>query len=218
MANLFPKWSNRLPLHVIALGAIGATALVAGIWYYFTPKYTRVGYQPTQPVPFSHKIHVSQLGMDCRYCHSHVEQGAFANIPNTQTCMNCHTQILATNPDLQTVRDSWKNGRSIAWVQLHRVPDYAYFNHSAHVNRGVSCVSCHGHVNQMDVVWHNKPLSMAWCLDCHRAPENHLRPLSEITHLDWKPEDIGRHQHELGLELKRKWNVTPPVTCGGCHR
>lgn len=218
MANLFPKWSNRLPLHLVAGVALFATAATAGVTYYFTPKYTRMGYMPTQPVPFSHNIHVTQLGMDCRYCHSYVELSQHSNVPNTQTCMNCHTQIKANSPKLQVVRDSWKTGEPISWVRIHRVPDYAYFNHSAHVNRGVSCVSCHGKVNHMEVVYQDQPQSMSWCLDCHRAPENHLRPIAEVTHLDWKPEDIGRTQRELGLELKQKWNVNPPVTCGGCHR
>ncbi|MBV9656787.1 MAG: cytochrome c3 family protein [Verrucomicrobia bacterium] len=218
MANLFPKWSNWLPLHVIVGGGLVATAATAAVTYYFTPKWTRMGYMPTQPVPFSHKIHVSQLGMDCRYCHSYVEVSEHSNVPSTQTCMNCHTQIKANSPRLAPVRESWKSGEPIAWIRIHRVPDYAYFNHSAHVNRGVSCVSCHGHINQMDVVWQDQPQSMSWCLDCHRAPENALRPVAEVTHLDWKPEDIGRTQRELGLELKAKWNVNPPVTCGGCHR
>lgn len=218
MPNQFPKWSNRLPLHIVLLAMLAGLAVTAGVWYYFTPKYTRVGYMPTQPVPFSHKIHVDQLGMNCIYCHSHVEQSEHSNVPNTQTCMNCHQQIQAQNPKLQPVRDSWASGKPIEWKRIHRVPDYAYFNHSAHVNRGVSCVACHGQINKMDVVYHAKPLSMSWCLECHRAPENFLRPVAEVTHLDWKPEDIGRTQRELGLELKKKWDVNPPVTCGGCHR
>lgn len=218
MANLFPKWTNRLPLRAVIAASLVGTALTVGVWYYFTPKYTRVGYMPTQPVPFSHRLHVQQVGMDCRYCHSFVEQAAHSNVPTTQTCMNCHSVIKANSPKLQAVRDSWKTGQPIPWVRIHRVPDYAYFNHSAHVNRGVSCVSCHGKVNEMAVVWHDQPQSMSWCLDCHRNPENHLRPLTEITHLDWKPEDMGTTQRELGAKLVKEWNVHPPVTCGGCHR
>ena len=225
MANLFPKWSNRMPLQVIVAAGIVGTALTAGVTYYFTPKYTRVGYMPTQPVPFSHVLHVKQVGMDCRYCHSYVELSQHSNVPTTQTCMNCHTQIKANSPKLAAVRESWQTGRPIPWVRIHRVPDYAYFNHSAHVNRGVSCVSCHGKVNEMAVVWQDQSQSMSWCLDCHRNPENHLRPLTEITHLDWKPEDLGKRpdgtfwtQRELGAKLVKEWNVHPPVTCGGCHR
>ena len=218
MANLFPKSWNWLAPQVIVCGGLVATALVCGVWYYCTPKYTRVGYQPTQPVVFPHSIHVQQLGMDCRYCHSYVELSEHSNIPTTQTCMNCHTAIKTTDPRLQPVRDSWATGKPIEWVRIHRLPDYAYFNHSAHVNRGVSCVSCHGQINRMDVVYQDQPQGMAWCLECHRAPENKLRPLAEITHLDWKPEDMGTTQEKLGLELKAKWKVNPPVTCAGCHR
>ena len=226
MANLFPKWSNTLAPKVIFCAGLTGTALFFGVWQYFTPKYTRVGYMPTQPVAFQHSIHVQQLGMDCRYCHSYVEVSSHSNVPTTQTCMNCHTAIKANSPKLQPVRDSWASGKPIEWVRIHRVPDYAYFNHSAHVNRGVSCVSCHGQINQMQVVWEDKPLSMGWCLTCHRAPENYLRPVAEITHLDWKPSDLGNNpatgqpwtQQQIGLKLKEDWKVKPPVTCNACHR
>ena len=225
MANLFPKWTNLLAPKAIFAGGLVGTALVFGIWYYCTPKYTRVGYMPTQPAPFQHSIHVKQLGMDCRYCHSFVEVSEHSNVPTTQTCMNCHTAIKSASPRLQPVRDSWASGKPIEWVRVHRAPDYAYFNHSAHVNRGVSCVSCHGKINEMEVVWQDQPQGMAWCLTCHRAPENALRPVAQVTNLDWKPEDLGKKadgtfytQRELGLELKAKWKVNPPVTCNGCHR
>jgi hypothetical protein len=218
MANLFPRWTNTLAPKIIFCAGLAATALMGGVWYYCTPKYTRVGYQPVQPVAFQHSIHVQQLGMDCRYCHSFVEVSDHSNVPSTQTCMNCHTAIKSASPKLQPVRDSWTSGQPIQWVRIHKVPDYAYFNHSAHVNRGVSCVSCHGQINQMDVVAQDQPQGMAWCLECHRAPEKKLRPLSEITHLDWKPEDIGTTQEKLGMELKEKWKINPPVTCAGCHR
>lgn len=226
MANLFPRSSNLLAPKVIFCGGLVATFLTCAIWYYFTGKYTRVGYMPTQPVPFQHTIHVQQLGLDCRYCHSYVEVSSHSNVPNTQTCMNCHTQIKAYSPKLQPVRDSWASGKPVEWTRIHRLPDYAYFNHSAHVNRGVSCVSCHGQINQMDVVWEEKPLGMAWCLECHRAPENFLRPVAEVTHLDWKPADLGTNaktgqpftQLDIGTQLKADWHVNPPVTCAGCHR
>ena len=120
MANLFPKWSNRMPLQVIVAAGLVGTALTAGVTYYFTPKYTRVGYMPTQPVPFSHVLHVKQVGMDCRYCHSYVEQAAHSNVPTTQTCMNCHTQIKPNSPKLAAVRDSWQTGRPIPWVRIHK--------------------------------------------------------------------------------------------------
>ena len=217
MANIFPRWSNLLPIKLAICAAFVGAALVAGIGYYFTPKYTRVGYMPVQPVPFSHKIHVGQLGLDCRYCHSFVEVAAHSNVPNTQTCMNCHSQVQKENPKLQQVRASWETGKPIEWVQIHKTPDYVFFNHAVHVNRGVSCYSCHGPINEMEVVYHREPLSMAWCLDCHRQPENHLRPPEEVFNLKWEP-PVGTTQRQIGLELKEKWNVNPPENCAGCHR
>ncbi len=193
-------------------------ALPIGVTYYFTPKYTRTEYQPVQPVPFSHEIHASQLGMDCRYCHSFVDVAAHSNVPTTQTCMNCHSQVQAENPKLQPLRDSWASGKPIEWKQIHKTPDFVMFNHSVHVNRGVSCVECHGQVNHMDVVYHAKPHSMSWCLDCHRNPENALRPPKEVFNLDWKP-PAGQKQKDIGLKFKHDWNVKPPDTnCSGCHR
>ena len=226
MANIFPRWSNTLAPKAIFFGGLVGTVAVLGIWYYFTPKYTRVGYMPTQPVPFQHSIHVQQLGMDCRYCHSYVEISSHSNVPTTQVCMNCHGAIQTQNPKLQPVRDSWQTGKPIEWVRIHRVPDYAYYNHAAHVNRGISCVSCHGKINQMEVVWEDQSLGMAFCLNCHRNPEQFLRPLSEITHLDWKPEDMGINpetkrpytQLEIGTKLKHDWNIQPKQTCATCHR
>ncbi len=156
MANIFPKWTNKLPIQILVGGSVVFVSLIAGMTYYFTPKYTRVGYQPVQPVNFSHSIHADQLGLDCRYCHSQVENGAHSNLPTTQTCMNCHGTIKATSPLLAPVRDSYKSGQPIAWVRIHEAPDYVYFNHSAHVNRGISCVECHGKINEMPVVWHHR--------------------------------------------------------------
>lgn len=217
MANFFPRWSNYLALKLIVIAAVLGTTVVAGVSYYFTPKYTRVGYMPIQPVPFSHDIHVKQLGMDCRYCHSFVEVSAHSNIPTTQTCMNCHQQVQKDSPKLAAVRQSWETGAPIPWVQIHKTPDYVYFNHAAHVNRGVSCYSCHGPVHEMQVVYHHQPHSMGWCLDCHRAPENHLRPPEQVFNLDWAPPE-GTTQKEIGLKFKHEWNVNPPENCAGCHR
>ena len=217
MSAIFPKWTNWLPLALGVGAALIGGAVTAGVTIYLTPKYYRVGYQPVQPVPFSHAIHVTQLGMDCRYCHSYVEVSSHSNIPTTQTCMNCHTQVQSNNPKLAVVRESWQNGTPVSWVKIHQIPDFAYFNHSVHVNRGISCVSCHGQVNHMDVVYQKEPLSMGWCLSCHRHPENNLRPVSQIFNLDWKPGN-GESQEQTGLELKQQWNINPPQTCAGCHR
>jgi hypothetical protein len=131
--------------------------------------------------------------------------------------MNCHSKVQSTNPKLQAVFDSWKTGKPVEWVQIHKTPDFAYFNHSVHVNRGISCVSCHGQINHMSVVYHHEPQSMSWCLDCHRAPENHLRPPEQVFNLDWTP-PAGHTQQEIGMELKNKWHVNPPENCAGCHR
>ncbi len=243
MANYFPRWTNRLPLKVlVCLGVLGS-ALVAGVWYYFTPAYTRVGYEPVQPVPFSHEIHAAQLGMDCRYCHSFVEVAAHSNVPSTQTCMNCHSQVQKESPKLVAVRESWATGKPIEWLQIHKTPGFAYFNHSVHINRGVSCFSCHGQVNHMPVVFHAKPFSMSFCLDCHRNPETGLRPRADVFNLDWRPDDLNvplfvakygkppgmeqkdfasdakLTQKEIGLTLARKLGVNAPVAnCAGCHR
>ncbi len=224
MANIFPRGSNILPLKLVHCALVAGGAVSAVVPYYFTPKYTRVGYQPQQPVNFSHDIHAGQLGLDCRYCHSFVEVAAHSNVPTTQVCMNCHSQVQKENPKLAPVRESWATGKPIEWVQIHKTPDYVYFNHSAHVNRGVSCVSCHSRVDKMAVVFHAEPHSMSWCLDCHRAPEEKVRPLSEITHLDWEaPRRDGESkedaQKRIGTEIKIKEHLNPPVgNCAGCHR
>jgi hypothetical protein len=225
MANIFPKATNLILIKAMfALSIVGGLVTVA-VWYYFTPKYSRVGYQPVQPVAFDHKLHVGQLGMDCRFCHSYVEMSGHSNYPTTQTCMACHTQVQVNNPKLQPVRDSWATGQPISWVKIHNVPDYAYFNHSAHVNRGVSCVSCHGKVNEMNVVWEDKSLSMGWCLSCHRNPADYVRPIaaakpgetSPVFNLDWEVPH-GITQHELGDKLVKEWKINPPKDCAGCHR
>jgi len=217
MANLFSRGTNWLPLKIIVIaGAIG-TIVTAAITYYFTPKYTRVGYQPIQPVAFQHDIHAKQLGIDCRYCHSYVEVAAHSNLPTTQVCMSCHSQVQKGNPKFKPVYESWVTGKPIEWVQIHKTPDYVYFNHAVHVNRGVSCYSCHGQVNEMPVVFHDKSLSMAWCLECHRNPENFLRPRDQVFNIDWHP-PTGTTQREQGLKLKQAWKVNPPEDCAGCHR
>lgn len=216
MPAIFPKWTNRLPLMVIVGLLLFGASITAGVWYYFTPKYTRVGYQPIQPVSFSHAAHVDQLGMDCRYCHSAVEQSWYSNIPASSTCMNCHNQVLKDDPRLALVRESAASGQPIPWVQIHRLPDFAYFNHSVHVNRGVSCVSCHGRIDQMDVVHHAQPLSMAFCLDCHRNPAPNLRPKDKITDLAWNAQ--SHLPADWGDKAVRAWKVNASQNCSACHR
>lgn len=201
---------------IIGVMLIGG-AVTAGVWYYFTPKYTRVGYQPIQPVAFSHATHAGQLGVDCRYCHTGVEKSWFSNIPASSTCMNCHNQVLKDDPRLALVSESAASGKPVSWVQVHKVPDFVYFNHSVHVNRGISCVECHGRIDQMDEVYHSKPLSMSFCLECHRHPETKLRPLDKITDLQWQPESEAA-QHQFGLKTMKDWKVESLQTCAACHR
>ncbi len=226
MSNVFPK-NTRLLATKALVGVILLTTLAVGAtWYYGTPKYYRVGYAPQQPVVFSHKIHVSQVGLDCLHCHSSVKESPHSNIPTVQVCWNCHGadkgNIKADSGQLEVLKETYSTGRPIPWVQVHKVPDYAYFNHSAHVNRGVSCLSCHGQVNEMDVVRHEQPLSMSWCLDCHRNPESNLRPNSQVTNLTWDatkdPTLAGKTQEEYGKLLKAHSGINAPVTCTGCHR
>jgi hypothetical protein len=235
MANFFPRWTNFLPLKVAVCAGAAGVGIVAAFTYYATPKALVVGYQPAQPIPFSHKIHVDQLGLDCRYCHSFVDVSGHSNVPTSNTCWNCHQHVQKESPKLQPLRDRFNPehpdyGKPIEWVRVHKLADYAYFNHAAHVNRGISCTSCHGRVDQMEVVWHAENLSMGWCLECHRAPEKHLRPLEEVFTMDFEAVDYLKQneildsdgnrletQLDLGLKLKEEWQVTPKESCTTCH-
>mgnify|MGYP002642020943 CR=1 FL=1 len=215
MAQLFPRWTNKTPLYFVVGLVLATTALIFLIWYYGSPKYTDVGYRPDQPVDYSHKLHAGDLGIDCRYCHWGVESSAHANVPSTKTCMNCHTLVGTDNEKLLPVRESWANKEPIQWVRVHKVPDYAYFNHAAHVNAGVGCITCHGNVAEMEKVMQTESLSMKWCLDCHRAPDDHLRPVSEVTNMDWTP---PANHATFVQKWKQEKNINPPVDCSGCHR
>jgi hypothetical protein len=218
---IFPRWVDQVVKVVGLLAAVGggyATVLVA---YGFSPKTTDVGYAPEQPIPYSHAVHAGQLGIDCRYCHSSVEDTHKANIPPTQTCLNCHSTILTESPKLQALRDARDTGLPVRWVRVHSLADHAYFNHAAHVQRGVGCVSCHGRVDTMEVVRTVETLSMSWCLDCHRNPERHLRPPEKVTDMTWKPTDAdGRPVDpvEYGRQRMEKFNINPPTDCSTCHR
>lgn len=217
MSNIFPRSANKLPLQIVIFLCVLGGIATAGATYYMTPKYTRVGYAPVQPVPYSHALHVGQLGLDCRYCHSNVEKSGFANLPTSQTCMNCHNQVKKDSPLLAVVRKSYETGEPVPWVQIHELPDFAYFNHSIHVNRGVSCVECHGKINEMDVVAHAQPLSMSFCLDCHRRPESRVREPGDIFNLD-----SATIAQKSGFEAAHKFisdrKIAAPQSCTGCHR
>jgi hypothetical protein len=215
LAQILPQWTNRIPT-IAAVSAPIAGALAAlFIWYFFSPEYTDVGYRPVQPIEYSHKVHAGDLGIDCRYCHTGVETQAHANVPPTRTCMNCHTMVKADSEKIAPVQASFISGAPIEWIRVHNLPDYAYFDHSAHINVGVGCQSCHGNVHQMEVVRMAEPLSMSWCLDCHRNPDEHLRPLSEVTNMDWQ----RPHNHPQWLaEWLGQRDINPPIECSACHR
>lgn len=219
MSKIFPKSANALPFQIIVfLGVLGGVA-AAGITYYATPAYLRVGYQPVQPVPFEHSLHAGQLGIDCRYCHAGVEKSATSSVPSAQTCMNCHSIIKAQSPLLEVVRKSYETGEAVPWVKIHANPDYVYFNHSVHVNRGVSCVECHGKVNEMPVVHQDQPHSMSWCLDCHRDPASRIREPKDVFNLDSaRLADQGPEGLKKAQEYIHNWKVMPPQSCSGCHR
>ena len=214
MAVLFPRWTNRLPAAIAGGALIGATVLVLTVWYWFSPEYTDVGYAPTQPVPFSHRQHAGDLDLDCRYCHFTAEVSPYSAVPPTAVCMNCHRVVLADSPRLAPVRESDVTGEPINWVRVHMLPDYAYFDHAAHLSAGVGCAECHGRIDQMQVVTQREPLSMGWCLDCHRDPGSRIRPADvSVTEMGWEPEP---GQSTLIAPTGRE--VDPPVHCSGCHR
>jgi hypothetical protein len=214
---VFPRWANKT--RVLAGAALGVTPLylIGLVWYGASPKTTDVGYQPVQPIPYSHALHAGQLGMDCRYCHNTVEKAGFAAIPDTDTCMNCHSKVRTTSPALQPLRDAQASNKPVEWVKVHDLPDYVYFNHSAHVARGVGCVSCHGRVDQMPEVFQKETLSMGWCLDCHRHPNPNLRPPSEVTNMNWEPPE-GQSREDFGTALREANHINPPTDCSTCHR
>jgi hypothetical protein len=204
---------NHLPTAVAIAAPIVGLGAVLALYYWFAPAFTDIGYQPDQPVPFSHRLHAGELGMDCRYCHNTVERAALAAIPPAATCMNCHTTVKPKSAKLALVRESFETGKPIEWVRVHMLPDYAYFDHSVHVATGVGCVECHGRIDQMEKVTQIKPLGMSWCLECHKHPEKRLRPVSEVTNMAWHDEsyDPAKDEHRTRMP-------DPPQHCSGCHR
>jgi hypothetical protein len=215
LAQIFPKWTNKIPTLAAVAAALFIIVLVGFFWYYGSPQYTDVGYRPIQPVRYSHNLHAGDLGIDCRYCHYDIEISPVANVPATQICMNCHKVILTDSEKLLPVRESWANNIPIKWVRVHQLPDFVYFTHAAHLHAGVGCPSCHGNIAAMEVVEQQKPLSMGWCLECHRDPVMSVRPLDQITNMTWQPPS---NQSEIGAKFIQERNINPPVDCSGCHR
>lgn len=217
MAQIFHRNTNWISK---ASGAAVAVAAIvgAGVFYiiYNSPLVTGQKVKRAQPVPFSHQQHVKGLGMDCRYCHTSVESSSFAGIPPIKTCMTCHTEIKKDSPLLEPVRQAFKTDQPLKWQRVHSLPDYVYFDHSIHVKKGVACVSCHGSVADMDVVWKEKSLHMRWCLDCHRHPERQVRPRESVFLADWDPAKDPAQR--TGDDLVKEYKVRSKLDCNACHR
>jgi hypothetical protein len=216
MAQIFHPSTNTFA----KLSIFGALFAVGGLLYLLATINrsswgSNAGVAREQPVPFSHKHHVGELGIDCRYCHTSVEISANAGFPPTQTCMNCHAQIWAQSPTLEPVRASFRSGESLEWIKVYDLPDFVYFNHSIHVAKGIGCASCHGRIDRMNLTWQQPSLHMEWCLDCHRNPAQYVRPRSEVFNMEWEaPSD----QLELGRELVAAHDIHSRDDCTACHR
>lgn len=214
---VFPRWANKTVRIVGAVLLLAPVYVTALVWYGASPKTTDVGYAPEQPVPYSHALHVGELGLDCRYCHNTVENAAHAAIPTTETCMNCHQRVKTRSPFLEPLRASAASGRSLEWLKVHDLPDYVYFDHSVHVRNGVGCNECHGRIDTMDVVFQHEPLSMSWCLQCHREPDAHLREPSLVTNMAYQAPQ-GEALVAQAQKLRAEHDINPPLDCSTCHR
>ena len=206
--NTFARVSIFGAVFLLA-AAIGMAAAIVR-----SPYVTEAGVIRSQPVPFSHQHHVGDVGIDCRYCHRSVESEAFAGIPSTGVCMDCHSQLWTDSEMLEPVRESYRNGTPLHWTRVHDLPDYVYFHHGIHISKGISCESCHGRVDRMPLMWRQSTLHMEWCLDCHRHPEEHVRPRDEVLALGWTPEEGTLGGDEL-VELHR---IRSETNCSVCHR
>ncbi len=217
MGQLFPRSANSLAKWSIAV--LIMTVLSIGIgWLYFwirSPYSTKVNMAREQTVPFSHKHHVDGLGIDCRFCHTSAAKSSFAGIPPTETCMKCHSIMWKDSPMLEPVRESFRTGKPLVWNRAHDLPDHVYFNHSIHLAKGIACVSCHGQVDQMPLVWKSKTLRMEWCLGCHRHPEPNVRPREQVFNMNWKKDPSNKN---LQKELVKKYDVQSVTHCNACHR
>ena len=218
MAQIFHRSTNTISRFTI-FGSLVVVAL--GLWAALqlqrSPYTTYAGVARPQPVPFSHAHHVGGLGLDCRYCHTSVENSSFAGIPPTKTCMNCHSQIWTNAPMLEPVRQSFQTGKSLEWSRVNDLPDFVYFDHSIHVAKGVGCSSCHGPVDRMALMRQQEPLTMGWCLQCHRHPEQFIRPKAEVFDMSWTP---PADQDARGAQLVRDYLISTAhlTDCSTCHR
>ena len=220
MAQIFSPAADtwlRLSLLIAAVVVLGGLLVAAG--YVDSSSVTQTGWVQDQPVPFSHEHHAGALGIDCRYCHSHVEEAASAGLPATQVCMTCHSQIWTGAEMLAPVRESYATGRPIHWNRVAQLPDYVYFNHSIHIHRGVACVECHGRIDTMPLTWRAKPFQMQFCLDCHRDPAPHLRPPDQVTRMDWSEWSV-EEARRYGRAAMRRYHIDAAKldNCEICHR
>lgn len=217
MPNYFPPNSNAFAKWLIWGGVVFVALLATSLTVFARTFNNKVGVPVAQPVAFSHALHNGQMGIDCRYCHSSVEVSNTANVPPTEVCMSCHSQIRVGAPQLAVVQRSWDENRPIEWNKVHDLADFVYFNHSAHLNKGIGCSECHGQMNRMEAVWKNKPLTMGWCLECHRNPAAYVRPREEVVNMEYQhPEN----QAELGALLVQEYNINTHKLpqCSTCHR
>ena len=219
MAQVFHRGINN-----VAKASLVVAVLLSGVAFYVYTQIARSSYltgrymERQQPVQFSHKHHVGDDGIDCRYCHTAVETSYTAGIPPTQTCMNCHSQIWSDSPYLEPVRASFRDNKPIEWQRVHDLPEYVYFNHSIHVAKGVGCSTCHGQIDNMPAVFQENSLQMEWCLSCHRAPENFIRPKDKITDMNWQDSDLTANER---TQLKADYHIRSTqmlTSCSTCHR
>lgn len=217
MPQYFPPNANAFAKWLIWGGLVFTVLLVTALTFYARTSNNRVGVPVAQPVAFSHQLHNGQLGIDCRYCHTSVEVAATANIPPTEVCMTCHSQIRVGSPQLAVVQASWDSGEPIPWNRVHDLAEFVYFNHSAHINKGVGCSTCHGRIDQMQQIWKNQPLTMGWCLECHRNPAQFVRPREEVFDMTYQ---APTNQLELGEQLVAEYNINVEKLpqCSTCHR
>jgi hypothetical protein len=218
MAQIFHRSFNVISIvsiwgFVFILAGLGWAASV----FVRSSYVTNAGVARTQPIQFSHAHHVSGLGIDCRYCHTSVEDSSFAGIPPTKTCMNCHSQIWTGSPILEPVRESYRRDKALEWDRVHRLADFVYFDHSIHVARGVGCSTCHGRVDQMQAIYQKGTLLMEWCLECHRQPEQYVRPRDEVFNMAYDP-GTEAEQLKTGQELVKKNHIRSLIECSTCHR
>ncbi|NLH99077.1 MAG: cytochrome C [Chthonomonadales bacterium] len=218
MRQLFPPASNTIARVSLTLGLLlPAVALLAGSAISRAPYNTKVDIPLDQPVPFSHEHHVNELGLDCQYCHTSVEKGPKAGLPPTHTCMGCHSQIWTNSPLLEPVRKSFQTGEPIKWNLVNSVPDFVYFDHSIHVKKGIGCTECHGPVHEMQITYKAKPFHMAWCLQCHRKPEEFIRPKEEVMNPHYSH---PKNHVEVGRKLVDEYGIKVEqlTDCSICHR